>query len=72
MIEPNDRSRTADAAAMPSTPTNRTLARRFAPNGELAAAVADELDRAAFDPTWVDDDTSYRRIEAAVTTLERS
>ncbi len=61
------------AVSMPDTPTNRTLARHFtAPNDELAAAVADELDRAAFDPSWVDDDACYRRIDAAVTTLERS
>jgi transglutaminase-like putative cysteine protease len=63
----------AAAASMPATPTNRTLARRFsAPNDELAARVADELDRAAFDPSWVDDDDRYRQIDAAVTTLERS
>jgi transglutaminase-like putative cysteine protease len=64
----------AAAASMPATPTNRTLARRFsAPNDELAARVADELDRAAFDPSWVDDDDDrYRQIDAAVTTLERS
>ncbi len=69
-IEPDDG---LAAASMPATPTNRTLARRFtAPNGELAAAVADELDRAAFDPSWADDDARYRRVDAAVTALERA
>jgi hypothetical protein len=34
-------------------------------------AVAAMLDRAAFDPTWTDDDRAYEQTRAAVTTLER-
>jgi hypothetical protein len=33
--------------------------------------VAATLDRAAFDPDFVDDDESYRAAHAAVATLER-
>ncbi len=40
-------------------------------DGELAASVALVLDRAAFDPTWVDDDEVYARTRSAVATLER-
>jgi transglutaminase-like putative cysteine protease len=57
-------------ARMPAT--NRALARRFVPHDELAETVADELDRVAFDPTWIDDDDRYRRIDAAITSLERT
>ncbi len=39
---------------------------------DMALAVADELDRAAFDPSWVDDDDRFERTRSAVTTLERS
>jgi transglutaminase-like putative cysteine protease len=38
----------------------------------MAQAVADELDRAAFDPTWRDDDERFERTRSAVATLERS
>jgi len=34
--------------------------------------VAEELDRAAFDPDWVDDDERYERTRSALETLERS
>ena len=38
----------------------------------LAASVAAVLDRAAFDPAWVDDDEVYARTQGAVATLERT
>jgi protein-glutamine gamma-glutamyltransferase len=38
---------------------------------DVAAAVAQVLDRAAFDPGWVDDDELYERTRAGVGTLER-
>ncbi len=38
----------------------------------LAASVAATLDRAAFDPAWVDDDDVYACTRRAVATLERS
>ena len=42
-------------------------------DGRAAAqAVADELDRAAFDPTWFDDDERFEQTRSAVATLERS
>ncbi len=47
------------------------LAGRDAERAIVARAVADELDRAAFDPTWVDDDERYERTRSAVATLER-
>jgi transglutaminase-like putative cysteine protease len=36
-----------------------------------ALAVADELDRAAFDPTWSDDDQRFEQTRSALATLER-
>jgi len=39
---------------------------------EIAESVATTLDRAAFDPDWVDDDDAYRATRSAVTTLERT
>ena len=37
----------------------------------VAFEVADELDRAAFDPSWVDDDQRFERARSALATLER-
>ena len=37
----------------------------------IAGAVADTLDRVAFDPTWVDDDETFQRTRAAGAMLER-
>lgn len=37
-----------------------------------ARAVADELDRAAFDPSWTDDDERFERTRSALATIERS
>ncbi len=59
------------------TPTDRlTNPRRAAlvddGGSGLAASVAATLDRAAFDPAWVDDDEVYARTRSAVATLERS
>jgi transglutaminase-like putative cysteine protease len=61
-------------------PTNPARAERVAehprePDDEhgigIAGAVADALDRAAFDPTWVDDDETFERTRTAVAMLER-
>jgi hypothetical protein len=38
----------------------------------MARAVADELDRAAFDPTWRDDDQRFEQTRSALATLERT
>ncbi len=38
---------------------------------DVAAAVAEVLDRAAFDPGWVDDDELYDRTRTGLATLER-
>ena len=67
-----------DRPAFPDpTPTDRlTNPRRAALVGAggngLAASVAATLDRAAFDPAWVDDDEVYARTRTALATLERS
>jgi hypothetical protein len=37
-----------------------------------AFAIADELDRSAFDPTWFDDDERFEQTRSALATLERS
>lgn len=50
--------------------TNPERAARLAPR-DVATTVAETLDRAAFDPGWVDDDETYQRTRAAVATLER-
>jgi len=39
---------------------------------DAARLVADELDRVAFDPSWVDDDERFERTRSALATLERS
>jgi transglutaminase-like putative cysteine protease/uncharacterized protein (DUF58 family) len=54
--------------------TNRHIAASLdaAMTGEAASLVADELDRAAFDPDWVDDDERFERARSALETLERS
>jgi hypothetical protein len=54
--------------------TNAHIASTFAgtAHGDIALTVADELDRAGFDPSWVDDDGQYERVRSALTTLERS
>jgi transglutaminase-like putative cysteine protease len=41
------------------------------PDNDLAASIAATLDRAAFDPAWVDDDELYERTRQAVAALER-
>ena len=43
------------------------------PEHEVTAqVVADQLDRVAFDPSWVDDDEQFERARSALATLERS
>jgi hypothetical protein len=59
----------------PTVRTNRSIAASVADTHERAAAarcVADELDHAAFDPSWVDDDARFERTRSALATLERS
>ncbi|MGB0112046.1 MAG: hypothetical protein WBP59_02380, partial [Ilumatobacteraceae bacterium] len=51
-------------------PTNAGIARRF-DDDAAAQDVATALDRAAFDPTWVDDDAEFDRARSALATLER-
>ncbi len=74
-------ARLADPTVLPGPvpgrtvrPTNTEIAARVIDDGRHAAAltVADELDRAAFDPTWVDDDQRFERTRSALATLERS
>jgi hypothetical protein len=54
--------------------TNARLASAVAdPEHEAAArAVADELDRAAFDPTWVDDDERFEHTRSTLAVMERT
>jgi transglutaminase-like putative cysteine protease len=54
--------------------TNAHIASTFAHAGHEGSArlVADELDRAGFDPGWVDDDGRYEHARSALATLERS
>jgi transglutaminase-like putative cysteine protease len=71
-----DRWRRAAAARGIDGPyTNPELARRWAvaePDRTRAAdALARELDRAAFDPTWTDDDEAFLQAAALVDALER-
>jgi transglutaminase-like putative cysteine protease len=53
--------------------TNTAIAAVLDGDGGPAAAraVADELDRVAFDPGWVDDDERFERARSTVATLER-
>jgi transglutaminase-like putative cysteine protease len=47
-----------------------SLAERLGDQSETHT-VSDQLDRAAFDPTWVDDDQTFQVVTSAVSTLER-
>ncbi len=49
-----------------------TVADVDAGTAHTARTVADELDRAAFDPTWVDDDQRFEQTRSALATLERT
>lgn len=67
-------------SSLPSLPdrpivaTNARIASTFTdPDHEtFARTVADELDRAGFDPSWTDDDERYEHARSALATLERS
>ncbi len=63
-----------DQSDDPIVPTNTRIASTVADTHDRAAArvVADELDRVAFDPTWVDDDECFARTRSALATLERT
>jgi hypothetical protein len=67
-----DPARTETGA--PVVRTNRRIAASLgaAHASEAASLVADELDRAAFDPDWADDDERFERARSALETLERS
>jgi len=54
--------------------TNPQIAASITDDDRRAAAlaVADELDRSAFDPTWIDDDQRFEQTRSALATLERS
>ena len=49
-----------------------TVADIDAGTAHTARTVADELDRAAFDPSWVDDDQRFEQTRSALATLERT
>lgn len=53
--------------------TNTAIAATVSGDDRRATAleVANELDRAAFDPSWVDDDQRFERARSALATLER-
>ncbi len=55
-----------------ATNARRAASVADAERAAAAHAVADELDRAAFDPSWVDDDERFERTRSALATLERS
>ena len=63
-----------EPSAIPIVSTNACFASTLADIDERSAAqeVAGELDRAAFDPSWIDDDERYERARSALATLERS
>ena len=73
-------TRLADPTVLPGPGPGRTVR---ATNPQIAAAVvdddrraaaravADELDRSAFDPSWVDDDQRFEQTRSALATLER-
>jgi transglutaminase-like putative cysteine protease len=73
-------TRLADPTVLPGALPGRTVG---ATNPQIAATipdehrrataldVADELDRSAFDPSWVDDDQCFERTRSALATLER-
>ncbi|RLE17806.1 MAG: hypothetical protein DRJ50_13650, partial [Actinobacteria bacterium] len=62
------------SALDPTSTTNpevaESLVERFSDPTD-PRTVASALDRAAFDPTWVDDDGSFEAVAGAVSTLER-
>lgn len=60
---------TNDAAMVMTNPRRAGLI--DGPEDDLAASVAATLDRAAFDPAWVDDDELYELTRQAVAMLER-
>jgi hypothetical protein len=65
---------TADPTGDRTVATNTHIASTVGDGdaARMARAVADELDRAAFDPTWFDDDERFEQTRSALATLERS
>ncbi|MBG7605452.1 MAG: hypothetical protein IZT58_12575, partial [Actinobacteria bacterium] len=62
------------SALSPTSATNPEVASHLIQHlddGVDPPAVAEELDRAAFDPTWVDNDKSFETVSGRVATLER-
>lgn len=64
----------ADRSDERAIPTNTHIASTVGHGdaARMARAVADELDRAAFDPTWLDDDERFEQTRSALATLERA
>ncbi len=63
-----------DQSDDPIVATNAHIASTVADTRDRAAArvVADELDRVAFDPSWIDDDERFERTRSTLATLERT
>ena len=61
-----------DAAVATNAHIASTVTDVDAGTAHTARTVADELDRAAFDPTWVDDDQRFEQTRSALATLERT
>ncbi len=65
----------AHARGIDDACSNPELARRWSttmpPHADVATQLADQLDRAAFDPQWIDDDESFERALSLVDALER-
>ena len=66
--------RSLDQSGDPTVRTNSHIASTVLDTSDRAAArvVADELDRVAFDPSWIDDDERFERAKSTLATLERS
>ena len=66
--------RSLDQSGDPTVRTNSHIASTLLDTSDRAVArvVADELDRVAFDPSWIDDDERFARAKSTLATLERS
>jgi len=73
-VVPDSRPGPARSPARNAVTTNTAIAATVGGDDRRAAAmeVAHALDRAAFDPSWVDDDEWFERTRSALATLERS
>ncbi len=64
--------RSTDAPVATNAQIASTVSDIDAGTAVTARTVADELDRAAFDPRWVDDDQRFEQTRSALATLERT